>query len=130
MSKYDKFNPRSRATKRSWTIHPVWQGIGCLLIILIPIISYAAAILIVEENIKAQWLPMTGELLRPVDISGVGSVEHLYGNLLVAGILAVFIFTLMFAFYALVYKAVGPSPYGPMDAPPDEFRNRKKKPRL
>ena len=130
MAKYDKFSPQSRMPKRPYTIHPIWQGIGCLLLVIIPIISYAAAILIVEENIKAQWLPMTGELLRTVEIQGIGGVEHLYGNLLVGAILAIFIFTLIFAFYALVYKAVGPSPYGPMDAPPDEFRNVKKKPRL
>jgi hypothetical protein len=46
---------------------------------------------------------------------------------LVAALLSILIFTVMFAFYSLLYRSVGTSQYGPMDAPPDEYRRKKKK---
>ena len=127
MGKYDKFSAQSRAAKRSWAIHPVWQGIGCMLMFLVPVISYAAAVLIVQENVKQNWVPMPVELIRPVQIPDFGSVDYLFANLLVAAMLTILIFTVMFAAYSLLYRSVGPSQYGPMDAPPDDYRRKKKK---
>jgi hypothetical protein len=127
MGKYDKFSPQSHAAKRPWVIHPVWQGIGCILMFLIPVISYAAAVLIVQANVEQGWLPMPAELTRSVQILDYGSVDYLFANLLVAALLSILIFTVMFAFYSLLYRSVGPSQYGPMDAPPNEFRRKQKK---
>ena len=127
MGKYDKFSAQSRAAKRPWVIHPVWQGIGCVLMFIVPVISYAAAVLVVQENVKQNWVPMPVELIRPVQIPDFGSVDYLFANLLVAAMLTILIFTVMFAGYSLLYRSVGPSQYGPMDAPPDDYRRKKKR---
>lgn len=127
MGKYDKFSPLNRAARRPWDIHPIWQGIGCLLMFLIPVISYAAAVLIVQANVEQAWVPMPPELTRSVQILDFGSVDYLFANLLVAGLLTILIFSVMFAFYSLLYRSVGPSKYGPMDAPPDDYRRKKRK---
>ena len=127
MTKYDKFSSQSRAAKRPWEIHPVWQGIGCVLMVIVPIMAYAAAVLIVEANIEQGWLPMPVELVRPVDILEFGMVDHFFANLMVAALLSILIFTVMFAVYSLLYRMVGPSRYGPMDAPPEDYRWRKGK---
>jgi hypothetical protein len=126
MSKYDKFSPRSRIEKRPWDIHPVWQGIGCVMMILIPIMAYAGAVLLVQENITQKWVPMPPEMLRTVQIPNLTSVDHLYGNLLVAALLAFLGFGLLFAIYSMVYSIVGPPRYGPLDAPPMRYKKKKR----
>ena len=118
MGKYDKFNPRASAAQRPWDIHPIWQGIGCLLMIMIPVMAYAGAVLLVQANVSQGWVPISAELSRPVNIPNVGSFEYLFANLLVAAILAMLGFGLLVAIYSLVYRAVGPSRLGPLDADP------------
>ena len=118
MSKYDKFNPRASAAKRPWEIHPIWRGIGCLLMIMIPIMAYAGAALLVQANVSQGWVPIDAEFSQTVNIPNVGSVQYLYANLLLAVILAMLGFGLLVAIYALVYRAVGPSYLGPLDAEP------------
>lgn len=118
MSKYDKFNPRASAAARPWDIHPIWRGIGCLLMILVPVMAYAGAVLLVQANVSQGWVPIGTELAQTVTIPNVGSFKYLFANLLVAGILAVLGFGLIVAIYSLIYKAVGPSQLGPLDAEP------------
>jgi hypothetical protein len=127
MSKYDKFNPRSSAAERPWSIHPVWRGIGCLLMIMIPVMAYAGAVLLVQANVSQGWVPLGTELAQTVNIPNVGSFEYLFANLLVAGILAMLGFGLIVAIYALIYRAVGPSQLGPLDAEPIRRRPAKRK---
>lgn len=127
MTKYEKFNPRASAPKRPWEIHPVWQGIGCIMLILIPIMAYAGAVLLVQANLEYHWVPMPASLSRTVSIPNIGEVEYLYLNLLVAAVLALVGFALLVALYAFIYRIVGPPRLGPLDADPNEFRYRKKK---
>lgn len=125
MAKYDKYNPRSRAAERPWEIHPVWQGIGCLMMILIPIMAYAGAVLIVQENTEQGWIPFPVELMRTVTIRNIGSVDHLYATLLVAFVLAMLGFSFMVFLYSFLYRIVGPPRLGPLDA--EEERGPRKR---
>lgn len=125
MSKYDKFNPRASAAGRPWEIHPVWQGIGCLLMILIPVMAYAGAVLLVQANVSEGWVPLSADLTRPVTIPNIGSFDYLFANLLVAAVLAMLGFGLLVAIYALIYRMVGPSHLGPLDAEPIRRKTKK-----
>jgi hypothetical protein len=127
MSKYDRFNPRASAANSSREIHPIWRGIGCLMMILVPIMAYAGAVLLVQANVSQGWVPLGTELAQTVNIPNVGSVDYLFANLLVAGILAMLGFGLIVAIYALVYRAVGPSLLGPLDAEPIRRKPPKRK---
>jgi hypothetical protein len=127
MSKYDKFNPRASAAQRPWDIHPIWRGIGCLLMILIPVMAYAGAVLLVQANVSQGWVPISSELSQRVTIPNVGSFDYLFINLLVAALLALLGFGLIVAIYSLVYRAVGPSQLGPLDAEPIRRKPTKRK---
>jgi phosphotransferase system glucose/maltose/N-acetylglucosamine-specific IIC component len=118
MPKYDKFNPRASAGERTSNIHPIWQGIGCLMMILIPVMAYAGAVLLVQANVSAGWVPMSYEFTQTVTIPKVGSFEYLFANLLVAVALAMLGFGVVVAIYSLVYRIVGPPRLGPLDADP------------
>ena len=128
MGRFNKYEHSAQATARPYKVHPVWQGIGCLLLILIPLLSYAGAVLLVNENLTRHWVPAPALLLQTVAIPVIGlRVPHLYANLLTAFLLALIGFAVVTMFYSIMYSALGPSRYGPLDAHPDEFRPRKRR---
>jgi len=118
MGKYDKFSRQSHQAEKPWSIHPVWRGIGCLMMLLIPIMAYAGSVLLVNANLEQGWFVMPGDLMREVDVPVIGPVDHLWANLLFTLALSLVGFALLTAIYAAVYQLVGPSRYGPLDAPP------------
>jgi hypothetical protein len=116
MSKYSQTYRRQTSKPRPWSVHPIWRGIGCILIILIPIISFAGAKILVQENMKQKWVQIPDELRGFFFLPSLGQV--FFADLAVAIILMVIGFGLMTIIYALIYRIFGPSPYGPMDVPP------------
>jgi len=126
---------RKEGKERSWEIHPVWRGIGCALIIIIPIMAWYAASLILQTN---KQIPLPPEMIRPITIkySQVPQIDQIIGgfnhytishNLTVGQfLLAVFLTFIGFGILSLVYavliRAAGPSRYGPFDVPPNAMR--------
>ncbi len=119
---------------------PIWRGIGCLLIILVPVLSYAAAVesmpfffnrglvpsdLLITPNVPS-WL-WTG-------IPVLAQIIHFFIGryALPAYLLLTFVYILAIGgffsmLYALMYRISGPSRYGPMDAPPPKIKVKKYK---
>jgi hypothetical protein len=116
MSKYHQpyLNPASKP--RPWKIHPIWRGIGCLLLILLPIIAFAAAKVLVQENFRQHWVSIPEQLAGSMVVPSIGRV--FYTDLAVTIILIVIGFGLLTVLYAMVYRLFGPPTYGPLDAPP------------
>jgi hypothetical protein len=86
--------------------------------VLIPVLSFAGAIVLVQENLKKQWLTVPFEFAQAVFIPGYGSVNYLFAYIIVAVLLMVLGFGLMIVVYALAYKFIGPPQYTPLDSPP------------
>jgi len=109
---------------------PIWRGIGCLLIIIVPVISYTAAVitlpfllerglvprdLLVKPDLPS-WLWYAPVLARAFKFLFVRS--GIYATLLLT-FLYILIFGGIFSvFYAFIYRIIGPKKYGPLDAPP------------
>jgi hypothetical protein len=63
-AKYREYRPNrgiSREERRR--IHPVWRGVGFVMMILIPVISYAAAEVLLDLNGKNNWFPVPSDLV-------------------------------------------------------------------
>ncbi len=119
MAKYGKYSTRVDQSTRPWKIHPVWQGIGCIMLIIIPLMAYAGAVLLVEANWEAGWVPAPYDFMKAVYIPVVNIVvDHLYANLAVAFLLSLLGFGAMMIVYTVIYSVIGPSRYGPLDSPP------------
>jgi len=124
MSKYTRYGRRPPPKPRPWKIHPVWRGIGCLMFIIIPIMSYAGAVLLVEQNKTQGWMPMPYELMQTIFIPYIGGINHLYAYLLVCMLLMFVGFSVLMIVYALLYRLIGPPTIGPMDAPPERMQHK------
>jgi hypothetical protein len=106
----------------------LWRGLGCLMMVIIPIISFAAGYETINYGIDNGW-PIPAQLLglpRFPDfvylstglmavLSPVAGIPHFYGYV-VAGILYVIALGgLTSILYAVAYRLVGPPRYGPLD---------------
>ena len=126
---------RKERQERPWVIHPVWRGIGCALILLIPIMAWYAAVLFFQTN---KTIPLSYTISKPITIpySQVQEIDRILAifnqytvshNLIVGQFLltVVFLFIgfgILLLISAVVFKAAGPSRYGPFDVPPDVMK--------
>jgi len=105
-------------------IHPVWRGIGCVLLILIPLISLAAADVIINSNLDVIAIP---NILRAtVDTGILGVVYYFPAKVLLGLVITVALFALVSITYSVIYSASGANKRGPMDAPPIRKRVKKR----
>ncbi len=127
MPKYGARN-KPEMPKVNREVHPVMRGIGCIMMVIVPIISYLASTVIVNYLP----IPLPPEMTRPIDIPGwmfnlnglvpvfnyIESQPLLIAYIIFTVLIAVLLFTIMAIVYGFIYKAFGPSQYGPLDEPP------------
>ena len=126
---------RKDQQERPWKINPVWRGIGCFLIILVPIMSWFAAQLFLQTNNR---LALSADMTKVITIRymGIAEIDKLIasfnsytaahnlitGQFLFTAILMFIGFGLLSVIYAILYRIVGPPRYGPFDIPPGTMR--------
>jgi hypothetical protein len=127
---------RPKPDQRPWKIHPIWRGIGCFMLILLPIMAYVA-----QHDFwrNTTWFPLPADLIQPVAIPTTGisevnayiiPVNNLIGERIYYADLFFFFIFLLLGFgllsmvYGVFYRIVGPPRYGRYDAPPEKVRRR------
>ncbi len=84
-------------------VHPIWRGIGFLLLGVIGFMSYAGANLLVEANKTKGWINV------PTDIrGGVSWAPDLYAELVVMFFLMMIGFGVITIVYSIIYKISRP----------------------
>jgi hypothetical protein len=137
MGKYTSYQREKAKAKRN-EVHPVMRGIGCILIVLVPIIAYGIAVNLVDYGTRSGWpIPLTwlGIIDIPPLLLKLGglaviwnylqSQNNLEANLVFALAISIVIFGILSIIYGFTYKLFGPPEYGPTDMPP--IRGRKVK---
>lgn len=119
MGRYDSIQQQQKP-ERPWTVHPIWRGIGCIFLVLIPILSYLSATLIVDANVENRWIPI------PDILWGPSQFPLLYANLVATVFLTILAFGVLLIIYSFFYSSLGPPKYGPMDAPPPKKKRVRK----
>lgn len=125
---------------RSKEPHPVWRGIGCLIMLLVPALSLGISALLVEMALSAGiqlppgllGYPLMPNILFRVPglvaiLNWIQSLHNLYAILVGAFTVAIILASLFALGYAFVYRLVGPPRYSGMDAPPPNIKVRKYK---
>jgi len=116
MGKSDPAFAKSSRTGLTRDVHPVWRGIGCFMLILLPIISFAAAKLLVQENSRQRWVNVPQEMGISFSVPFVGQV--LIADIALTIVLIVIGFGILTVVYAIFFRLIGPPRYGPLDSPP------------
>ena len=127
--------------KKERTVHPIWRGIGCLMLLIVPAISYALADILVRYGIRQNLWFIPRELIGypqlPPEVwrydilttlfGWIARIENLYADLILTLVFVALIFGVIAMVYAMTYKVAGPPQYGPTDAPPPRVKARKHK---
>ena len=138
MGKYSSYTVK-KETPRNRGVHPVMRGIGCIMMIVVPILAYGASVLLVNAGpswgwpIPANWYgpptihPALWKVagLQPI-LAFLQTQQNLEANLIFAAIITGIIGGLLSMIYGYIYTLFGPPQYGPQDEPP--IRGRKIKP--
>ena len=118
------YDPRIKKEIVKTGTHPVWRGIGCLLMILIPLISIAAADVIINSNLDVIAIPNS---LRTTGDTGIlGVIRYFPAKLLLGTVIAVGLFAVVSVLYSILYRVTGGDKRGPMEAPPVRKRVKKR----
>jgi len=133
-----KYRTGVRVREKKKGIHPIWRGIGCLIILIVPVLSYAIALLTFPIFYNAHLVPLnllgtpqvpTWMWYSPNFASFMQTIigqPNLKGILLLAFAYTLFIGGFMSLIYAIIWRQFGPSRYGPLDAEPIRTKKVKK----
>lgn len=101
MGRYQQYERRVKDVGE--TPHPVWRGLGFILIAVIAIMSYAGANLLVEANKTKGWVYVPPEIR-----GGLPWAPDLFAELIVAFFLMFVGFGILTIVYSLIYKISRP----------------------
>ena len=101
MGRYQQYERQTKDRKGG--PHPIWRGLGFLLMGLIAVMSYAGANLLVEANKTRGWIAVPAEIR-----GGVSWAPDLYSELIVAFFLAIIGFGILTIVYSVIYRVSRP----------------------
>jgi hypothetical protein len=138
MGKYSKFGQKE--FKRPYDVHPIWRGIGCIMMILVPVLSIVTAMVIIDEGLKRGW-PLPPEMLGFIQFPPltyqipvvnnfartISSVPNLMGIIVFSLFILIVASGLVSFLYSAIYRMFGPPRYTALDAPETRVAKRYKR---
>jgi len=101
MGRYQQYQRDGRDEPTN--VHPIWRGIGFLLLAVIAVMSYAGANLLVEANKTKTWIRVPAGIR-----GGVSWAPDLYAELIVMFFLMMIGFGVITIIYSIIYRISRP----------------------
>ena len=130
---------RDEVARQRNTVNPYMRGIGCLLLVLVPVFSYAVGDVLAKQNVGWQVLPASWYVRMTfpewfTSLSGLntiagwlGSINNLPATLAIGAVVAIVVGGILSIIYGYMYSMLSPSKYGSMDVPPPRVKTKKYK---
>jgi hypothetical protein len=139
MTKYTVASQR-RAVRQQQATPAIWRGIGCILILAVPFISFVLAAATVQFAVDKQFpmpyqlmgYPIMPDLLWKVPgfvpvLAFLQGQKDLYAVMMVTLVYVIALGAFISLVYSIIYRLVGPSRYGPLDVPPPSIKVKRYK---
>ncbi len=129
MAKYSKYGNKA-PPKKGHKIHPIWTGIGFMMIIIIPIIVWIISDELVKYGQQQGWAILSSfPSTLPIPAALYPTFSFLASYNFTAKViffifLLIIISGLMSVVYAFVYRLVGPPRYAPDDIPAPRIKTK------
>lgn len=137
MGKYSSVRKKEVIYDRS--PHAIWRGIGCMMFILIPILSVAVGVVTLDYGLANKWrlpyqllgypaIPDVFRLSNPIwaATAPIRAIEHFYGYAVASLLVMLILGAIISVGYSIVFQIMGPPRYGPTDVPPVKIKGMKK----
>jgi hypothetical protein len=134
MAKYSKFQFKT-PVKRG--MNPVWRGIGCILIVVVPLMAYGLTVLFAPKIAATGKVPhdLLGTIHFPSWVFRVGilgdiayfiaHINNLWLNIITFFVMLLILTAIASLVYSFVYSLIGPARYTATDAPPPKYKAKK-----
>jgi hypothetical protein len=109
MPKHSVFSRRVPKVPKP-AVHPAWRGIGCIFMVIIPIIAFFASNLIIKNIDQIPWLTIPGEMVVEKFSDPLIFVRILYTTLIA---LVLYFITSLITF--ILNSVLNPKRKGPYD---------------
>ena len=138
MGKYGSRVKKTPMRKRN-TVNPYMRGIGCLLMLIVPVFSYAAGDALADRGFGYQLIPREwyGYMTVPPALANfeglntvaryLAGIRHLPATLILAVVVLILLGGLISVIFGWLYALFAPSQYGPTDVPPPRVKTKKYK---
>lgn len=139
MAKYRTYE-RQRSPHRRKEPHPIWRGLGCLMMLVIPALAYGISFILIDKVPAFAAIIPPGLLGRPAiplllyQVPGlipildwIQSIHNLYALLLGTFSISILLAAVFALLYAILYRVVGPPRYSGYDVPPPNIKVKKYK---
>jgi uncharacterized membrane protein len=115
-------------------MNPIWRGIGCILLVILPLISYALTVMLIPILLETGYVPF--EIMGHVNfpawayrlpvLSGlasfIGGINNLYLGIIVFIVVLVLLTGIFSLIYVALLQVLGPPRYSEIDAPPSKHK--------
>jgi hypothetical protein len=115
MTKYSKYQEIPQENPSKKPLHPIWRGIGCALMIFIPLLSYGLADFFVKNAKLYKWVIIPGEIILPTYKDPLILVRVLYTAIFIA-----ILYLILTVITFVINRLFGAPRYGPQDVPLDK----------
>lgn len=108
--------------------HPVWRGIGCIMMLFIPLFSFAASMELIPymaQNVRGFGLPAI--MMRPLSLIPGITIKYFLAVMGLAIILSLGLFAIMAVANAIIYSMSGAYTLRRFEAPPVRRKKSRKK---
>ena len=120
-------NYQVKSSKALRAVHPIWRGIGLIMLLVIPLVSFAGADLFVQSapDFVPNWsLPRA--LMGAIFIPYYGTVENFGAVMVFTVVFSVTLFALFYFLNALIISLMGGDPTDKLHAPAERYKPRRK----
>lgn len=119
MGRDTRYMSRQTQDPNKGKMHPVWRGIGCAFLIIIPVISFLAADFFITNQAHFPWLIIPSDMVVPYTKDPLILVRVFYTAILIC---ALYLILTIITFF--INRFFGPSRYGPYDVPLDKVERK------
>ena len=138
MGRYNS-RQRDKESRQRNTVNPYMRGIGCLLMVIVPIFAFAVGDFLAKEGFGRQILPPSWYIGMTfpawfTQIAGLnaiagwlGSIPNLPATLAIGAIVVIVVGGILSIVYGYMYSLLSPSKHNTLDVPPPRVKTKKYK---
>jgi hypothetical protein len=123
MAKYQSYQKRDTGPKEKPYLHPIWRGVGFVMMVIIPVVSIAAGQYIFEQNKIEHWFGIPSRLV----IRFFKFDPFILAKVVLILLLMVIITSVLYTLSVFIIRVFGVPRYGPYDVPPVPYKAPKKR---
>ena len=115
MAKHNRFRKDLPTAPNKLPLHPIWRGIGCIMAVILPVVSFILSTILFQNRDKFNWMLVPPELM----LNNYPKDPLLLAKIVYAAIILFLIIAVLALVTFFISKIFAPSNYGPYDVPPE-----------